>query len=92
MLGEVNFCLLLQLPGVIVYRECKSRLDHIKRDHPEVFNKRELYLNVHRVLESYTFKLSARREILAMFGNEAKLRDASLLQKQQSQSQISCSG
>ncbi len=67
--------LLLQLPGVIVYRECKARLDHIRKEHPEVFCRRALYVNVHRILESYTFKLSARRDVLALFAPEARMRE-----------------
>lgn len=60
---------------MIVYRECKSRLDHLKREHPELFAKRSLYANVHRMLESYTFKLTARRDITALFAADAKQRD-----------------
>lgn len=68
--------LLLQLPGVIVYRECKARLDYIKREHPELFTQRALYAQVHRMLESYTFKLTARREILALFTEDARIKGA----------------
>lgn len=65
---------MLQLPGVIVYKDCKARLDLIKREHPEVFAQRALYLQAHHMLESYTFKLSARREVLALFSEEARLQ------------------
>lgn len=67
---------LLQLPGVIVYRECKARLEHIKRDHPDLFSQRSLYAQVHRMLESYTFKLTARREVLALFSDDARVKCA----------------
>jgi hypothetical protein len=67
--------LIAKLPGVIVYRECKSRLDHLKREHPELFAKRSLYVNVHRMLDSYTFKLTARRDITALFTADAKQKD-----------------
>ncbi len=65
------------MPGVILYRDCKNKLDHIKHEHPEVFNKRSLYLEVLHILESYTFKLTARREIVAFFTEEAKRKVAS---------------
>lgn len=60
------------MPGVILYRDCKAKLESIKREHPEVFNKRSLYLEALRILESYTFKLTARREIIAFFSEDAK--------------------
>jgi hypothetical protein len=63
-----------QLPGVIVYKDCKARLDHIRREHPHLFAQRSLYLQAHRMLESYTFKLNARRDILALFTDEARLK------------------
>ncbi len=66
--------LVAKLPGVIVYRECKARLDHLKREHPEVFAKRGVYCSVQRMLETYTFKLSARRDVVALFAQEAKVR------------------
>ena len=57
-----------------MYRECKARLDHIKRDHPAIFARRSLYVQVHHMLESYTFKLTARRDVLALFTDDAKMR------------------
>lgn len=59
-----------------MYRECKARLDHLRREHSEVFCKRSLYCTVHRMMETYTFKLTARRDILALFSSEAKIRSA----------------
>jgi hypothetical protein len=59
---------------VIVYKDCKARLDHLRRDHPEVFSRRSLYVQVHHMLESYTFKLTARREILALFSEDARVK------------------
>jgi hypothetical protein len=57
-----------------MYRECKSRLENIRNSHPEIFASRNLYLSVHKMLESYTFKLAARREVLMLFFAEAKLK------------------
>ena len=57
----------VQLPGVIIYRECKARLDQIKAHHPEAFSNRKLYATVHRMFEGYTFKLTTRRDILKLF-------------------------
>lgn len=59
---------------MIVYKDCKARLDHMRKEHPELFAQRGLYLQVHRMLESYTFKLNARREILALFSDEARVK------------------
>lgn len=64
------------MPGVILYRDCKSRLESIKRDYPHVFSSRALYIEVLKILESYTFKLTARRDIIALFTDEAKKKNA----------------
>lgn len=61
---------------MIVYRECKARLDHLRKEHPELFGRRSLYVTVHRMLESYTFKLQARKDVLALFSPEARMREA----------------
>lgn len=62
------------MPGVVLYRECKARLDAIRRQNPQVFDKHSLYVDVHRILESYSFKLTARRDILALFSTTARLK------------------
>jgi hypothetical protein len=63
----------VQLPGVIVYRECKMRIESIKKENPQLFTSKKFYRLVNLMLESYTFKLTARRDILALFSEEAKL-------------------
>jgi hypothetical protein len=62
------------MPGVILYRECKARLETIRREHSELFDKHSLYCDVHRLLESYNFKLAARREILGFFSETARIK------------------
>lgn len=64
--------MLLKMPGVILYRDCKVRLENIKKDYPQVFSNRQLYVEVLKILESYTFKLTARRDIINLFSDEAK--------------------
>eukprot|EP01039_Chlorochromonas_danica_P002589 gene2589-2831_t len=66
--------LIAKMPGVVLYRECKARLDTIRRQNPQVFDKHSLYVDVHRILESYSFKLTARRDILALFSTNARLK------------------
>lgn len=62
------------MPGVILYRDCKTRLEGIRRERKEIFDKHSLYVDVHRILESYNFKLTARREILALFSEAARVK------------------
>lgn len=62
------------MPGVILYRECKAKLDHIRRENNDIFSKRTLFVEVMRILEVYNFKLSARREIIALFSEAARQR------------------
>ena len=71
----ILFAKCIQLPGVIVYRDSKAKLDRIKAENPDLFAQRELYTQVHRMLESYNFKLTARRDILALFADDAKLKN-----------------
>lgn len=54
-----------------------NQLEKLKKSNPEVFLNRTLYSEVHRILESYTFKLSARREVLAFFPKKARLKKKS---------------
>ena len=69
------------MPGVIIYRECKARLDQIRTFHPEAFSNRKLYATVHRMFEGYTFKLSTRRDILKLFFPAAATKIAKLEKK-----------
>jgi hypothetical protein len=64
------------MPGVILYRECKVRLEAIKKENPELFGRRSLFLEVMRILECYTFKLTARRDIVNLFSDTAKQKKA----------------
>lgn len=62
------------MPGVILYADSKSKLEAIRSQRPEVFSNRQLYLATRYLLDNYTFKLSARRDIFSMFPTEAKCR------------------
>lgn len=62
-----------------MYRESKSRLEAMRRDRPEIFSKHSLYVDVHRLLESYSFKLTARKDILGLFTEAARLKPAGSL-------------
>eukprot|EP01038_Epipyxis_sp_PR26KG_P005836 gene5836-8052_t len=66
--------LISKMPGIILYRDCKNKLDKLKRDSPDLFKRRNLFIEVHKMFESYSFKLSVRREIMALFDNEAKIK------------------
>jgi hypothetical protein len=63
-----------QLPGVIMYAECKSRLEAIRTQRPELFDSPSLYRAAQRMLESFTFKLTARRDVNNLFSVQAKMR------------------
>lgn len=62
-----------QMPGVIVYSECKAKLEAIRNKSPETFNSRTLYVAVLQMLDSFTFKLTARKEIVNYFSTQAKI-------------------
>lgn len=64
--------LIAKLPGVLVYWECKHRLEELKRNNPELFDSRKLYCQAQHMMECYTFKLPVRREILGLFSDLAK--------------------
>ena len=66
-----------KMPGLLLYKEARTFLEQRKISNPEVFSSRNLYVTVHRVLESYSFRLSTRREILKLFTIQAKLRQSS---------------
>ena len=57
-----------------MYRDSKQRLDLMKKERPELFSKRSLFVEVLKILDAYTFKLTARREVLKLFTNNAKLK------------------
>jgi hypothetical protein len=67
------------MPGVILYRECKSRLDYYKRENPDAFTKHHLFVEVMKILEVYNFKLAARRDILSYFTEQARLKSHSTI-------------
>lgn len=62
------------MPGVILYRECKARLYALRDANNESFSNRSLYLDVLNILDSANFKLAARRDIMDLFLQGAKLR------------------
>ena len=62
--------LIAKLPGVILYLESKTKLIRLRDAHPDVFGNRRVYATVHRMFEFYTFKLSARRDVVALFTPE----------------------
>ena len=62
------------MPGVILYRDCKARLDHMRRANPDLFSRRELFVEVMKILETFNFKLTARRDIVSFFPETARLR------------------
>ena len=66
---------------MIIFRECKARLDQIKSNHPEAFANRKLYATVHRMFEGYTFKLTTRRDILKLFLPVAATKTAKIDKK-----------
>jgi hypothetical protein len=68
--------LISRMPGVIVYNDSKMRLERIRAQKPDTFLSRNLYLAVCQLLETCTFKLNARRDVMAMFKLEAKLKPA----------------
>jgi len=70
--------LIAKLPGNLCYLESKSTLFRLRINHPEIFASRDLYLGVHRLLETYSYKLALRRDILKLFPPEARLRTATV--------------
>ena len=62
------------MPGVILFADSKSKLEAIRNQKPEVFSSRQLYVACRHLLDTYTFKLNVRRDIMALFAPEAKLR------------------
>jgi len=51
-----------------------ARLQHMTQEKPEVFESRELFVNVMHMFETYTFSLKDRRDIVALFSDKAKRR------------------
>jgi hypothetical protein len=50
------------------------RLQHMTKEKPEVFESRELFVNVMHMFETYTFSLKDRRDVVALFSEKAKRR------------------
>jgi hypothetical protein len=50
------------------------RLELLKKENPEIFQRRSLYSEVMKILESYNFKLTARRDILGLFADVSKIK------------------
>jgi len=71
--------LIAKLPGMIMQRECKIKLDKLKRDHSALFAKRSLFVQVQKMLESYSFKLDMRRHVVSLFSEPAKLKGGGLV-------------
>jgi len=62
------------MPGVILYRECKARLLSIRQENSEIFCNRSLFVEILGILDAATFKLAARREIIDLFHQRAKIK------------------
>ena len=60
------------MPGVILYGDSKNKLETLRRKQPLLFNNTILYNAIRTILDNYTFKLSARRDSLALFPDSAK--------------------
>jgi hypothetical protein len=69
--------LICKFPGNIMYKESKSRLENLRREHPQIFQSRSLFVTVMHLLDMFTFKLPLRREIVALFSDQAKRKYAS---------------
>lgn len=59
-----------------MYKESKNRLEALRREHPHVFQSRALFVTVMHLLDMFTFKLPQRREIVALFFDQAKRKVA----------------
>lgn len=68
---------IVKIPGLLLYKEARTFLEQRKISNPEVFSSRNLYVTVHRVLESYSFRLTTRREILRLFTIQARIYQSS---------------
>lgn len=64
------------MPGMIVYKECKERLEELKKKNSFLFQSRELYLQIFILLEHFKFKSEMRKEILKLFSIQAKLKNS----------------
>ena len=62
------------MPGNILYRDSKAKLESLRKEHRDLFDNHGLYLEVVKILDAYTFKLTVRRDILNLFTENAKLR------------------
>lgn len=62
------------MPGVILFGDSKARLESLKIKNADLFKSRELYVEVRKLLDNNTYKLAARREVLALFSVDARLK------------------
>jgi hypothetical protein len=66
----------VQLPGVIsVFKDAKGKIEKLKANNPDLFSSRKVFLNMMSLFESYSFKLTVRRELVKLFTNAAKLKN-----------------
>lgn len=66
--------LIARMPGVILYRDSKNKLEALKKSDPELFTRRTIYVEVQRMFEAYTYKLNCRREIVNLFSMDAMMK------------------
>ena len=59
------------MPGLS--HDSLKKLNQLRNQNPDAFSSR-VYATVHRIFEGYTFKLTARREIIGLFPAEAMLK------------------
>ncbi len=55
-----------------MYKDSKNRLEALRREHPELFQSRVFFVKVMQLLDTFTFKLTLRREVIALFSDVAK--------------------
>lgn len=65
---------LLRFPGMLLYKESRAKIELLRSSHPEMLSSRAVFVVVMKLLEKYTFKLAARREIVKMFSAHAKTK------------------
>ena len=68
------FNYLLKFPGMLLYKESRAKIELLRSTHPELLSSRAVFVVVMKILEKYTFKLVARREIVKMFSVHARTK------------------
>jgi len=63
---------LLKFPGMLLYKESRAKIEVLRNAHPELLSSRAVFVVVMKILEKYTFKLAARREIVKLFSSHAR--------------------